>query len=79
MSIARVVSIAIAGIQLFMGFYLIRYGVLAGLVERSIRTTKYSQEKVTGLTAVGWGLFYLAVGMVFLFVATFLLVAAFGA
>ena len=79
MPIARMISIAIAGLQILLGFYLIRYGVLAGLVERSIRTNKYSQPKVTGSTAVGWGLFYMGLGMALMILAAFLLLGALGA
>ena len=79
MPINRVILMALAGLQILLGFYLIRYGVLAGLVERCIRTNKYSQEKVTGRTAVSWGLFYMLLGMVLMMLATFLLMGALGA
>ena len=76
---ARAIAIGIAALQIFMGFYLVRYGALAGLVERSIRTNRYSQEKATGRTAVGWGIFYILLGMTLMIAAAHLLLWAFAA
>jgi hypothetical protein len=69
--------VALASLQIFLGFYLMRYGALAGLIERRIRTYRYSREAVTGRTAVGWGIFYVLLGMTLMVVAAYLLVAAF--
>jgi hypothetical protein len=79
MPIERTISVAIAALQIVMGFYLVRYGALAGLVQRRIRTNKYSQEKATGSAAVGWGIFYIFLGMGLLIAAAHLLLWAFSA
>ena len=76
MPVARVIPMAVAGLLIVLGFYLIRYGVLAGLVERSIRMIRYSHERAAGQSAVGWGLFYMGLGMVMMIVAAYLLLAA---
>lgn len=78
MSYAHGVVIVLAGVQILMGFYLLRYGLLAGVIERSIRTNRDAQAKATGRRAVGYGLFYMAIGMGLLVVAAHVLLAAFG-
>jgi hypothetical protein len=74
---ARAISIGLAALLIVMGFYLVRYGTLAGLVQRRIRTTKYSREKVTGRDAVGWGIFYIFFGMALMVAAAHLLLWSF--
>ena len=77
MSFADVVVIVLAALLIGLGFYAVRYGVLAGLVERNIRKTRFSPEKATGRDAVGYGLLNIFAGMFLMIAGSYLLLWAF--
>lgn len=73
----RAIAIVLAALQIALGFYVVRYGILAGLVERSIRKSKFSQERATGREAVGYALLHIFAGMFLMITAAYVLLWAF--